>query len=243
MAVSPEVAALRKQIEQSENIVFFGGAGMSTESGIPDFRSAHGLYNRAQGKTYEEMLSIGFFRSQPDAFWQFYKAVMLYPDAKPNAGHSALARLEAQGKLKAVLTQNIDGLHQAAGSQNVYELHGSVLRNSCLRCGKTYGLPAVLAQKGTPHCQCGGMLRPDIVFYGEMLDDTVMEAAIRAVSRCDLLIVGGTSLTVYPAAGLLQYRGANAKLALLNRDPTPYDRYADLVVRENIASALDGAIN
>ncbi len=216
---------------------------MSTESGIPDFRSAHGLYNRAQGKTYEEMLSIGFFRSQPDAFWQFYKTVMLYPDARPNAGHSALARLEAQGKLKAVLTQNIDGLHQAAGSHNVYELHGSVLRNSCLRCGKTYGLPAVLAQQGTPHCDCGGMLRPDIVFYGEMLDDAVMEASIRAVSRCDLLIVGGTSLTVYPAAGLLQYRGASAKLALLNRDPTPYDRYADLVVRENIASALDGAID
>ena len=155
---------------------------MSTESGIPDFRSAHGLYNRAQGKTYEEMLSIGFF-SQPArcVLAVLQSGDALYPDAKPNAGHSALARLEAQGKLKAVLTQNIDGLHQAAGSQNVYELHGSVLRNSCLRCGKTYGLPAVLAQKGTPHCQCGGMLRPDIVFYGEMLDDTVMEAAIRAV--------------------------------------------------------------
>ncbi|MDD3214734.1 MAG: NAD-dependent protein deacylase [Eubacteriales bacterium] len=241
MALSSAAAELRRMIENSGNIVFFGGAGMSTESGIPDFRSAHGIYRQAQGRSYEEMLSIGFFRSRPDDFWRFYKNVMLYPKAKPNAGHLALARLEKQGKLKKVITQNIDGLHQAAGSRDVCEVHGSVHRNSCLACGKTYDLAYVLSQQGTPRCTCGGMLRPDIVFYGEPLDADVMEAAVRAVTRCDLLIVGGTSLTVYPAAGLLDYR-RGAKLALVNRDETPFDQRADLVVRDSIAQVLDAAI-
>ena len=242
MAVlSPAVDVLRQMIQKHREIVFFGGAGMSTESGIPDFRSAHGLYNQVEGKTYEEMLSIRFFLNHPDDFWRFYKDVMLYPDAKPNAGHYALARLEKQGKLKAVVTQNIDGLHQAAGSQTVYELHGSVRRNLCLACGKAYGLPYVLQQEGTPHCACGGLIRPDIVFYGEPLNNDVMDDAIRAVMKCDLLLVGGTSLTVYPAAGLLNYR-RGAHLALINRDETPFDRRADLVVRDGIAEALNEAV-
>ncbi|HPF88374.1 MAG TPA: NAD-dependent protein deacylase [Candidatus Limiplasma sp.] len=232
---------LRQLIDHSKRIVFFGGAGMSTESGLPDFRSAHGLYNRAEGRSYEEMLSIGFFHSHPEEFWQFYRDVMLYPDAKPNAGHYALARLEKQGKLKAVVTQNIDGLHQDAGSQTVYELHGTVLRNLCMKCGKVYDLDYILKQEGPPRCVCGGMLRPDIVFYGEQLDSTVVDSAIRAISHCDLLIVGGTSLTVYPAAGLLNYRHG-AKLALINKQETAYDHQADLVIHESIAAVLDGAI-
>jgi len=232
---------LRRMIENSKRVVFFGGAGMSTESGLPDFRSAHGLYNRAEGRSYEEMLSIGFFQREPDAFWQFFKNVMLYPDAKPNAGHYALARLERRGKLSAVVTQNIDGLHQAAGSERVYELHGTVHRNPCIRCGKVYDLAYVLAQEGTPHCTCGGVLRPDIVFYGEQLNTAVVDAAVNAIAGCDLLIVGGTSLTVYPAAGLLNYR-RGAKLVLINREQTAYDHQADLVIRESIAAVLDGAV-
>ena len=240
-ALSPAVDNLRRMIEKCKKAVFFGGAGMSTESGIPDFRSAHGIYQQAEGKSYEEMLSIRYFLNQPDEFWHFYRTVMLHPEAKPNAGHYALARLEQQGKLKATVTQNIDGLHQDAGSRRVYELHGTVRRNLCLSCGKTYGLDTILAQQGTPHCTCGGMLRPDIVFYGEPLNSDVMDEALRAVMDCDLLIVGGTSLTVYPAAGLLNYR-REAKLALINRDATPYDQRADLVVRDPIAAALDAAI-
>ncbi len=240
-ALTPAVQALGQLIEKSRNIVFFGGAGMSTESGIPDFRSAHGLYGGAEGKTYEEMLSIRFFLNQPDVFWAFYKSVMLHPEAKPNAGHYALARLEAQGKLKAVITQNIDGLHTAAGSRRVYELHGTVHRNRCLACNRVYNLAYVLAAQGTPRCQCGGTLRPDIVFYGEPLGSDVMDAAIRAVMKCDLLIVGGTSLTVYPAAGLLGYR-QGAKLALINLTETPFDQRADLTVRQSTAEALDAAI-
>ena len=240
-ALAPAVQALGQLIEKSRNIVFFGGAGMSTESGIPDFRSAHGLYGGAEGKTYEEMLSIRFFLNQPDVFWAFYKSVMLHPEAKPNAGHYALARLEAQGKLKAVITQNIDGLHTAAGSRRVYELHGTVHRNRCLACNRVYNLAYVLAAQGTPRCQCGGTLRPDIVFYGEPLGSDVMDAAIRAVMKCDLLIVGGTSLTVYPAAGLLGYR-QGAKLALINLTETPFDQRADLTVRQSTADALDAAI-
>ena len=232
---------LRKMIANSKRTVFFGGAGMSTESGLPDFRGAHGLYNRAGGRSYEDMLSIGYFYSYPDEFWQFYKDIMLYPDAKPNAGHYALARLERQGKLKAVVTQNIDGLHQAAGSRTVYELHGTVLRNPCLTCGKVYDLDSILAQEGPPRCTCGGRLRPDIVFYGEPLNEGVTDAAIRAIADSDLLIVGGTSLTVYPAAGLLNYR-RGAKLVLINRDETQYDKQADLVMHESIAAVLNGAV-
>ncbi len=219
-ALTPAVQALGQLIEKSRNIVFFGGA---------------------EGKTYEEMLSIRFFLNQPDVFWAFYKSVMLHPEAKPNAGHYALARLEAQGTLKAVITQNIDGLHTAAGSRRVYELHGTVHRNRCLACNRVYNLAYVLAAQGTPRCQCGGTLRPDIVFYGEPLGSDVMDAAIRAVMKCDLLIVGGTSLTVYPAAGLLGYR-QGAKLALINLTETPFDQRADLTVRQSTADALDAAI-
>ncbi|MCE5344196.1 MAG: NAD-dependent protein deacylase [Eubacteriales bacterium] len=239
--LSPAVEALRQLIAKQQNIVFFGGAGMSTESGIPDFRGAQGLYNRTEGKSYEEMLSIAYFQNHMDAFWHFYKEAMLHPEARPNAGHTALARLEKQGKLKAVLTQNIDGLHQDAGAHNVCELHGTVRRNLCLQCGKVYDLAYVLSQEGTPRCACGGILRPDIVFYGEPLDQRVLERAVNAVTRCDLILVGGTSLTVYPAAGLLEYR-RGAKLALINRDETPWDMRADLVVRDSIAATLDAAI-
>ena len=240
-ALSPAVNSLRQMIEKSRNIVFFGGAGMSTESGIPDFRGAHGLYGGAAGRSYEEMLSIRFFLNQPDTFWAFYKSVMLHPEAEPNAGHFALARLEKQGRLRAVVTQNIDGLHQLAGSRHVLELHGTVHRNLCLACGSSYGLAYVLAAEGSPRCRCGGMLRPDIVFYGEPLNSGVMDDSIRAVMKCDLLIVGGTSLTVYPAAGLLGYRH-EAKLALINLTETPFDQRADLIVREHTAAALDLAI-
>lgn len=239
--LSPKVEALRGMIEKSRNIVFFGGAGMSTESGIPDFRSAHGLYRGAEGKSYEEMLSIRYFLNHPDDFWRFYREVMLHPEAKPNLGHYALARLEAQGKLKAIVTQNIDGLHQAAGSQKVYELHGSVRRYLCLACNKVLTPGEVLSQPGTPRCACGGTLRPDIVLYGEPLDSTVMDESIRSIMQCDLLIVGGTSLSVYPAAGLIGYRD-KARFALINRDETPLDQRADLVIRDSIATVLDAAI-
>lgn len=238
---TPAQESLRRMIEKSRNIVFFGGAGMSTESGIPDFRSAHGLYSQTDGKTYEEMLSIRYYLNHPEAFWTFYKSVMLHPDARPNPGHYALARLEKQGRLKAIVTQNIDGLHQDAGSQKVYELHGTVRRNLCMACGTVMTLAQVLAAPGAPRCACGGIARPDIVLYGEPLDRTVMDEAIRAVMNCDLLIVGGTSLTVYPAAGLVGYpRGA--KLALINLTETPFDQRADLIVREPIGQALDAAI-
>jgi NAD-dependent deacetylase len=243
MAVgTPAAEALRRLIAQQKNIVFFGGAGMSTESGIPDFRGAQGLYRRAEGKCYEEMLSIAYFRRHTDDFWQFYREMLLHPDAKPNAGHYALVRLEQQGKLGAVITQNIDGLHQDAGARNVCELHGTARRNLCLACGKAYDLAYVLAQSGTPRCVCGGMLRPDIVFYGEPLNQHVLETAISVIALSDLILVGGTSLTVYPAASLLEYR-RGAKLALINRDETPWDGKADLVVHDSIAKTLDAAIN
>ncbi len=239
--VTPAVEALRQLIAQHKHIVFFGGAGMSTESGIPDFRGAQGLYRKAEGNSYEEMLSIAYFHRHTDDFWQFYKDMLLHPDAKPNAGHYALARLERQGKLRTVVTQNIDGLHQDAGAHNMCELHGTARRNLCLTCGKGYDLAYVLAQQDMPRCVCGGVLRPDIVFYGEPLNQRVLETAVNAIAHCDLLIVGGTSLTVYPAAGLLEHR-SGAKLALINRDVTPWDQKADLIVRDSIAAALDAAI-
>ena len=233
---------LAEMIEKAQNIVFFGGAGVSTASGIPDFRSAHGIYAGAQGRSYEEMLSHGYFMRHSDAFWAFYKQVMLYPTAQPNAAHHALARLEKQGKLRAVVTQNIDGLHQAAGSQAVWELHGTVHVNSCMRCGERYGLNAVLAQEGTPKCHCGGMIKPDVVLYGESLDDAVITGALSAIRQCDLLIVGGTSLVVYPAAGFITYRKAGTPLVLINRDVTSYDGEANLVIREDIAQVLEEAV-
>lgn len=238
---SQAVERLGQMIERSRDIVFFGGAGMSTASGIPDFRSAQGLYRRPGGQTCEEMLSIRFFLNQPDAFWNFYRQTIFHPEAKPNAGHAALARLERQGRLKAVVTQNIDGLHQRAGSRRVIELHGSVWRNRCMACGRTFAPEQRPAGEGAPHCPCGGVLRPDIVLYGEPLDPAVLEEAIRTVGTSDLLIVGGTSLSVYPAAGLTRYRG-QARFVLINRDPTPFDDAADLIVRDELAQALDEAV-
>ena len=236
------IEQLAAMIARSKKIVFFGGAGMSTESGIPDFRSTYGIYRRENGRSYEEMLSIRYFLNHIDDFWRFYKDVMLYPDAKPNAGHIALARLEQQGRLRTIITQNIDGLHQEAGSRNVLELHGSVHRNVCMRCNKRFDLAYVLGQEGTPHCdQCHDVLRPEVVLYGEPLNADITDEATRAVIDCDLLIVGGTSLTVYPAAGLLGYR-TGAKLVLINRDETPFDSRADLIVRLDIAGVLDTVI-
>lgn len=229
-------------IRQAQEIVFFGGAGVSTASGIPDFRSAHGIYAGPHGKTYEEMLSHDYMFLHPEPFWDFYRNVMLYPDARPNAAHRALAAMEAAGKLTAVVTQNIDGLHQAAGSQKVYELHGSVHRNYCLKCGQRFTLAEILPMDTVPRCpHCGGAIRPDVVMYGEPLDDQVTEAALRAIRTCDLLIVGGTSLVVYPAAGMIQYRRARCQLALINREETAYDRQAEMVIHQDIGEVLTEA--
>ncbi len=233
---------LSRMIDQARSIVFFGGAGVSTESGIPDFRSAHGLYAGAQGRSYEEMLSHDFFMRHMEAFWAFYRDVMLYPDAKPNAAHRALARLEERGKLAAVITQNIDGLHQAAGSRRVIELHGTVHKNRCMRCGRVVGLSEVLRGKGIPRCECGGAFKPEVVLYGEALDDGAVRAAVSAIQRCDLLLVGGTSLVVYPAAGFISYRKPGTPMVLLNRDATTYDREANLILRGNIAQVLEEAV-
>lgn len=232
-------ARLQNIIEQSENIVFFGGAGVSCESGIPDFRSTDGLYNQTYRWPPEEILSHHFFEEQPEEFYRFYRDKMLYPDAKPNAAHLALARLEQAGKLKAVVTQNIDGLHQAAGSKNVLELHGSVHRNHCARCGKAYTLADILSSQGVPRCTCGGVIKPDVVLYEEPLDEATMNASLQAIRRADLLIVGGTSLNVYPAAGLLRfYRGS--ALVVINKTPTPADAAASLVIQDAIGEVLGG---
>ena len=240
--MSEAAKRLADMMAQSGRTVFFGGAGVSTESGIPDFRSAHGLYSGAQGRSYEEMLSVGYFARHTEAFWDFYRNVMLYPNARPNAAHLALSRLEEAGRLSCVLTQNIDGLHQKAGSQNVLELHGTVHRNTCLTCGKRFGLEEVLSQPGTPRCPaCGGWIKPDVVLYGEPLDEDVLAQAVHAVETCDLLIMGGTSLAVHPAAGLVTYRRPGVPLALINRDETPYDGTARLVIHENIAQVLSDA--
>lgn len=240
--MSEAAKRLAEMMSKSRRTVFFGGAGVSTESGIPDFRSAHGLYSGAQGRSYEEMLSIGYFTRHPDAFWDFYRNVMLYPNAKPNAAHLALSRLEKAGRLSCVLTQNIDGLHQRAGSQNVLELHGTVHGNTCLACGKRCGLDEALAQAAAPRCpSCGALLKPDVVLYGEPLDEDVLSRAVHAVETCELLIVGGTSLVVHPAAGLVTCRRPGVPLALINRDETPCDGMARLVIHENIAQVLSDA--
>jgi NAD-dependent deacetylase len=236
------VAKLREILLNSDNIVFFGGAGVSTESGIPDFRSADGLYNETYKYPPETILSYSFFKKHTDEFYRFYRGKMLYPDAKPNKAHIALAELEKQGKVKAVITQNVDGLHTAAGSVNVLELHGSALRNLCMACGKCYTLDIILETEGVPLCPCGGVIRPDVVLYEESLDTNVLMKAIDAIYNADALVVGGTSLNVYPAAGLINhYRGD--KLILINKSETPYDRNANLIVRESIGLALGEAIS
>ncbi len=243
MTKKNEKELLRQWLQESEYTVFLGGAGVSTESGIPDFRSAYGLYReKQQGISYEEMLSHSYFVHHTEKFYEFLRRVMLYPDAKPNAAHYALAELERKGKLDAVITQNIDGLHQAAGSKSVIELHGSENRYYCLSCGKKYDMSIVLEGEGIPKCNCGGTVRPDVVLYEESLDQQNMRRAVEYVEKAELLLVGGTSLVVYPAAGLINYLSRGAKLVLLNRDPTPFDSRADLVFREDIGTVLQEAI-
>ena len=235
-------ARLKEIIDESQNIVFFGGAGVSTESNIPDFRSEQGLYHAKQvyGYAPEEILSHTFFMRHTETFFDYYKHNLIYPDARPNKAHLALAYLERQGKLKAIVTHNIDGLHQKAGSRKVYELHGSVYRNYCEKCGKFYPPEYIRDSAGVPRCTCGGRIKPDVVLYEESLDQTVIEGAVRAIADAEVLIVGGTSLTVYPAAGLIRYYRGN-KLVLINRDETPYDTYANLIFRDPIGKVL-GAI-
>ena len=224
---------LKRWISESKSAVFFGGAGVSTESGIPDFRSVDGLYNQQFEYPPETIISHSFFVRKPEYFFRFYREKMLPLGFEPNVTHKVLTRLEAEGHLAAVVTQNIDGLHQKAGSKRVFELHGSVLHNHCVKCGKFYRAEVVRDAKGIPLCDCGGIIKPDVVLYEEPLDENVMAGAIAAIGKADLLIVGGTSLTVYPAAGLLHYyRGQ--RLVLINRDETPYDSYANLVFHESL---------
>lgn len=234
---------LKKVIDESEYIVFFGGAGVSTESNIPDFRSESGLYHAQQkyGFSPETMLSHSFYKNHTKMFFQYYKENLLYPDAEPNQAHKTLAKLEEEGKLKAVVTQNIDGLHQKAGSRKVYELHGSVLRNYCEKCGKFYDMEYILdegnCRDGIPHCACGGIVKPDVVLYEEMLDEDCISGAVDAISKADTLIIGGTSLVVYPAAGLINYFGGK-NLVLINKSQTPYDGKADLVIYDAIGKVM-----
>ena len=224
---------LKQWINESKSAVFFGGAGVSTESGIPDFRSVDGLYSQKFDYPPETIISHSFFERKPEYFFRFYREKMLPLGFEPNVTHKVLARLESEGHLAAVVTQNIDGLHQKAGSKRVFELHGSVLRNYCVKCGKFYRAEVIRDAKGIPLCDCGGIIKPDVVLYEEPLDENVMAGAIAAIRKADLLIVGGTSLTVYPAAGLLHYyRGQ--RLVLINRDETPYDSYANLVFHESL---------
>ena len=237
MRISEQTDRLHEMITQSENIVFFGGAGVSTESSIPDFRSENGLYSQKYDYPPETMLSHTFYASHTGEFFDFYKNKILCPWARPNEAHRVLARLEKEGKLRAVVTQNIDGLHQAAGSKNVLELHGSVHRNYCVVCGKFYPLEFVLESAGVPHCTCGGAVKPDVVLYEEGLNAKTMEDAARFIREADLLIVGGTSLVVYPAAGLLRgYRGD--KLVLINKGSTPYDKMAALAMDAKVGETL-----
>ncbi len=236
------IRRLKELTDSSDNIVFFGGAGVSTESGIPDFRSVDGLYHQKFKYPPETMLSHTFYETHTEEFYDFYRAKMLALDAQPNAAHRKLAAWEQQGKLKAVITQNIDGLHQKAGSKNVYELHGSIWRNYCTKCGKSYSAEFIRDSGGVPHCACGGLIKPDVVLYEEGLDEKTIKDAVRAIAEADVLIVGGTSLTVYPAAGLIRYYGGN-RLVLINRDETPYDGYANLIFREPIGQVLGQCVN
>ena len=231
------IVRLADMIRNSDNIVFFGGAGVSTESGIPDFRSVDGLYSQKYKYPPETMLSHTFFKEHPDEFYRFYRDKLVIRNAKPNRAHIRLAELEAQGKLRAVITQNIDGLHQAAGSKNVLELHGSVHRCYCSGCRKSYPEEYINDGDGIPRCDCGGIVRPDIVLYEEGLDQDILQSAVHYIRHADILIIGGTSLVVYPAAGLINYYRGD-KLVLINRDTTPQDRYADLVIRGNIGEVF-----
>ncbi len=233
-----KIQQFKQFVNESNNIVFFGGAGVSTESGIPDFRSKDGLYNQKYDYPPEEILSHTFFINHTEAFYKFYKDKMNSLKYEPNITHIKLAELEKKGKLKAVVTQNIDGLHQKAGSKNVYELHGSVLRNYCMKCHKFYDAEYVFTSKGIPKCTCGGIIKPDVVLYEEGLDEETLENAIWAIQNADLMIVAGTSLTVQPASSLLNYYLGN-KLVLINRDVTPYDNRADLVIHESLGNVFE----
>ena len=235
--MSSEIEKLQKMIDESDNIVFFGGAGVSTESGIPDFRSVDGLYHQKYDYPPETILSHTFYTKKTSEFFQFYRDKMLFLDAKPNAAHLALARLEEIGKLKAVVTQNIDGLHQAAGNKKVLELHGSVLRNYCERCHKFYDVQTVIDAEDIPLCECGGRIKPDVVLYEEGLDQNTLQEAVRVISEADMLIIGGTSLAVYPAAGLIDYYQGN-KLVLINKAPTQRDTMADLIIKGSIGEVF-----
>ena len=224
-------------VNNSQRIVFFGGAGVSTESGIPDFRSVDGLYNQQWKYPPETILSHTFFMEKTEEFYRFYRAKMLCLDAKPNAAHLKLAQLEAEGKLTGVVTQNIDGLHQAAGSKKVYELHGSVLRNYCTKCGKFYDVDYIANSEGIPKCECGGIIKPDVVLYEEALNDDTVSGAVHAIANADTLIIGGTSLNVYPAAGLIRYFNGN-NLVIINMAPTQMDNSADLLICDRIGEVF-----
>ena len=240
-----KIAILRDIIDSSDNIVFFGGAGVSTESNIPDFRSPNGVFAklaRKQGVSPEEMLSFTYFLNHPEDYFAYYKDSLIYKDAQPNNAHLALAKLEQMGKLKAVITQNVDGLHQKAGSKEVLELHGSIFRNHCLKCKKFFTLEYILESPGVPKCdRCGGIIKPDVIMYEESLDMDILNKAIRYIEKADVLIVGGTSLTVYPAAGLIRYYSGQ-KLVLINKTPTPYDKFANLVINDSIGETLKACV-
>ena len=228
---------LKEIINKSKSIVFFGGAGVSTESGIPDFRSKDGLYNQHYKYPPEEILSHTFFMHHTEEFFEFYKDKMNSLKYEPNITHKKLAELEKEGKLKAIVTQNIDGLHQKAGSKKVLELHGSVYRNYCMKCGKFYSAEYVFNSKGVPHCTCGGIIKPDVVLYEESLNEEILEESIYQISHCDTLIVAGTSLTVYPASGLIRYYNGN-NLILINRDTTPFDKIANVVINDSLGNVF-----
>ena len=230
--------SLQEIIDGAKRVVFFGGAGVSTESGIPDFRSVDGLYNQRYAYPPETILSHSFFEVRPAEFFEFYRDRMLFPNAKPNKAHTWLAKFEETGRLTGVVTQNIDGLHQAAGSRRVFELHGSVHRNYCMDCGKFFPMETILHSSGIPRCECGGVIKPDVVLYEEGLDDATVRGALRVISQADALIVAGTSLTVYPAAGFLD-AFSSRHLILINRDPTPADGRAELVIHDKVGEVLD----
>ena len=239
--MSNKIETLKKWIEESNNIVFFGGAGVSTESNIPDFRSTDGLYNQKYAYPPETILSHTFFMRKTEEFYKFYWDKMIYKDAKPNKAHLALAKLEQQGKLKAVITQNIDGLHQAAGSSEVMELHGSIARNFCMKCNRFYTLDEMEQRGVVPKCNCGGIIKPDVVLYEEGLDQEILRKSIEYISKADLLIVAGTSLTVYPAAGLIDYFKGD-KLVVINKTSTQRDSYADLLITDAVGEVLSQCV-
>lgn len=235
------IAQFKEWVQQSDNIVFFGGAGVSTESGIPDFRGVDGLYNQKYKYPPEQIISHSFYVSRPEVFFEFYKEKMIYADARPSTTHLKLAQLEEQGRLKGVITQNIDGLHQMAGSRHVVELHGSIHRNFCEKCGRFHGLEDIISAESIPVCECGGRIKPDVVLYEEGLDQSDIQEAVRLISGADMLIVGGTSLGVYPAAGLIQYY-SKAKLVLINKSATPFDSEADLLINDSLGKVF-GALD